>query len=128
MRTDPLTPLRGLALHLLRRHVFDVRRERPAVAERVFQNGDAVAVELVGQRPLHGGTRRLRALHEGIDIRDVDQQVDRRAAQRLRAAEVHLGELVGQHDRRGADADLGVTDAAAGCVKRIVSVAPKALA
>ena len=40
------------AVHFLRRHVLDVRADRPHVAERIGQRAGAVAVELVGDRTL----------------------------------------------------------------------------
>ncbi len=49
---------------------------------------------------------------QGVHVLDVEEQRDCGAAQGLRAARAHLGELVGQHDRRVADLDLSVADAA----------------
>jgi len=84
------------------------------VAEGVGERAAAVAVELV----LHG-THDLRARGHRlgdalVDVGDVDREADRGAAARLRADRVHLGVLVGEHDRRVADADLRVADAAVG--------------
>src|SRR4029077_9353426 len=46
--------LGGAARHLVRRHVLDVRRDAPPVAERIFELARPIAVELVldrAQRP-----------------------------------------------------------------------------
>src|SRR5688572_17232914 len=37
-------------LHLFRRHVLDMSRDRPGVAERVFDGAGTIAVELVFER------------------------------------------------------------------------------
>src|SRR5262249_42739754 len=98
---------------LLGGDVLRVRRQGPDVAVRVRQRARAVAVKLVLHR-----THLLRAGGDGlaearVHVLDVEADAHRRAAQRLRAAVAHLGELVGQHDRRVADPDLGVPHLAA---------------
>src|SRR5262249_39635768 len=55
-----------------------------------------------------------RALEDRVHIRDVEQDADRRAADRKRTLRAHLWMFVGEHDDRIADADFSVTDLAVG--------------
>src|SRR5262245_34843407 len=104
----------GTALQFCGRDVLDVRGERPHVAERVDERPGAVAVELVLQRPRLHRARGQRLREARVDVLDVEQEADRRAAQRPRAVVTHLGMLVGEHDHRVPDADFSVADLAAG--------------
>ena len=70
-------------LELVFRYVLDMRRDVPAVPERIEQGAAAIAVKLVLDRPLL-----LRAGANGlseciVDVVDVDVQADAGAAQRL---------------------------------------------
>ena len=79
-----LRPRREAPLHLLDRHVLDVRRESPDVAERVLDAACAVAVELVGRRAEQLRAERDRARADRVDVLDVEVDRDRRPADRLR--------------------------------------------
>ena len=89
-----------------------MRSERPHVAERIDERARAVAVELVGHRPLLFRTRRERLRENPVDVGHVDHEADRRAAARLRTV-VGIG-LVGEHHGRIADLHFGVRDLAVG--------------
>src|SRR6266511_3094434 len=99
---------------LVHRQVFLVRRQGPDMAEWVCQGAGAVAVELILDWPKLFSPGGYRLAKLCVHVLDVEQDADRRAAERLRAAEAHVGVLVGHHDRRVADLDLGVADLAAG--------------
>jgi hypothetical protein len=51
----PSTAFSRSLLHLFGRYILDVRRDVPAVAVGIYDSTRAVAVELVGDRPLFGG-------------------------------------------------------------------------
>jgi hypothetical protein len=80
------------------------------VAERIGEAGGAVAVELILHRFLELRAGGDRLLGERVDVGDVQVDGHRGPTERLRAAEAHLRELIGQHDRRIADFELGVPD------------------
>src|ERR1700730_937052 len=107
---------RGAPADLVHRQILLVGRDEPAVAERVLDAADAVAVKLIRYRPAPLCPGRDGALDRSIDIVDVKMDRDRRAADRLRAERLDVGVLVGQHDAGAAYADLGVMDLAAGVV------------
>src|SRR6266487_6724162 len=90
----------GALLDLLWRKVFLVRGDGPLVAERIEDRAGTVAIELVLHRSKHLRAGRNRAGGHGVRILEVEHQRDRRAADRLRPARVHFGELVGEHDAR----------------------------
>ena len=48
---------RHARLHFLRRNIFDVRANRPLVAERIKKSSGTIAVELVFNRPQDFGSR-----------------------------------------------------------------------
>src|SRR5262245_28353733 len=99
---------------LLGSQVLFVRRDVPAVAERVLQRTGPVAVEHVGHRP-RGGRPRGDGLGEDlVDVRHVQHEADGRAPVVLWASRVHLRRLVREHDVRVADLDLRVPDAPPG--------------
>lgn len=102
----------GALFHFFGRDIFDVRGKRPGMAEGIFQNAYSVAVKLVGHWPQKLGAFRRGAADQRIHVFDLDENIDRRAAERGRAQEIHFWKFVGEHDRRHADAQLGVTDAA----------------
>src|SRR5215467_10188004 len=114
-----LAPLRRFAarhhrrhalLHLLHRHILLVRGNGPDVAERIDKCPGAIAVELILDLLLHRGTGSDGLREARVDVRDIEQQAHRRAADRLRAAVTHLRHLVGEHHHAVADLDLGVTN------------------
>src|SRR5438034_8005851 len=98
--------------HLLRRYVFLVGSHGPDMAEGIGDCAAAIAVELILERLLHrtasgDGFGELR-----IDVRNVEHQGDRAAAECLRALVAHLERLVREHYDALADLDFGVTDRA----------------
>src|SRR5262245_30580251 len=101
------------ARQLSRRHILLMSRYVPAVAERILDSAHAVTVELVldgaDQLPPRGDG----LLHRGVHIRDIQDQTHRRAAVRARPARTHVAVLVGKHDDRVADIDLGMAHPAA---------------
>src|SRR5690606_16969433 len=102
--------LGGAPRELLGRNVFDVRRDRPLVAEGIPYRARAIAIELVLQGSLDRGADGDRLLEDGVAVLDVEAETDGRAADRPRRARAHLGELIGEHEARVADLELGVTD------------------
>ena len=100
--------------NLLDRQIFLVGGDEPAIPERVVDPTDPVTVNLIGHRSDELCLSRHRARHRGVDILDIEMYRDRRATDGLRAERLQLGVLVGQHDARIADLDLGVMDLAAG--------------
>src|SRR5579862_5967467 len=66
-------------LHLVVSHIADVRRDRPAMPERILEHAVAVAPEHVGDRhrDLRAGLFRLRGRR--VDILDVQVNRDRRS-------------------------------------------------
>ena len=82
----------------------------PPVAKRINQRAGSVAVELVFHRPFNCRAGINCLTEHRIDALHVEQQTDRRAAERLRADNISLGKFVRQHDGRIADSDFGVHD------------------
>src|SRR5438270_2056552 len=103
----------GALLHLLRRYVFLVCRDRPVMPERVDEFPVAVAPEHVGDGHRDFGAGFDGAVESGIDVGGVDVDGDGRAvecARRARAAGAHVGEFVGEHEPGIAEAQLAVKD------------------
>src|SRR5215211_5167615 len=73
----------GALVHLLRRYVLDVRCDRPAVAEGILDGAEAVAPELILHLHQDRGPRVDRLLHDCVDILDVHEDRDARAAELL---------------------------------------------
>src|SRR5437867_2912816 len=92
-----------------------MRGDAPAMAERILELPRTIAVELVLDRPQRGGTFLDGAVEDVIHVLDVNTDGHRRAAHGLGAAVFHVRELVGEHDQRVADLELGMADLAAGC-------------
>ena len=103
-----------------------MRRERPPMTQRILDVAGSIAVELVGHRLDHLRARLDRPGEGGVDVGYVEHDAAARASQGLRALVTHLRELVGHHDHRVADLELGVPDTAVGQPMRIRSMAPKA--
>src|ERR1700730_15526873 len=76
---------RSASTDLVHRQILLVGRDEPAVAERVLDSADAVAVKLIRYRPAQPCSSRDGALDRGVDIIDVEVDRDRRAADRLGA-------------------------------------------
>lgn len=87
------------------------------MAKGVLQLRDAVAEELVLDRPLQRRAGGDRPGGQRVDVGDVHGDRHRRAAERRRADVADLGELVGEHEARRADRQLRVADAAVGLVE-----------
>src|SRR5262245_52882037 len=101
-----LAELRGAPLGFGDRDVFLVRRDMPAVPERIFDGAGAIAVELVLDRAHDLASSRGRARNRRIDVGYVEMDLHGRAAARLRPEELHRFVFVGEHDPRIADLDL----------------------
>ncbi len=97
-------------LHLFRRDVLDVRRDVPTMSERVDELSRTVAVELVLDRTQFGRAVLERAVERDVDVLDVHTHGHRSVAELLRADEIHVRNLVGEHDHRVADRHLGMPD------------------
>jgi hypothetical protein len=82
------------------------------VPERVFQPAGPLAVELILDWLRQPGAGGHRPLDHGVDVRDGEMEPHRAAAERPRAADPMLRVLVGEHDPRAVDLDLGVPDPA----------------
>jgi hypothetical protein len=101
----------ALGLRQLGARRVDRLREHPSMAERVDDRRVAVAMPLVRGRP-HGLCARVdRALVRVVDVDDLEVHRHRRATPRQRTDEIELGILVGEHQARAADDELGVADA-----------------
>src|SRR5690242_13918578 len=92
-----LMQLRHAPLDLFRRHVLDVRGDRPDVTERIDERAAAIAVELVGHRFPFRSTRGQRLAEDAVDVLDVDHEPDGRAAECARSFVLFAG--VGHHHR-----------------------------
>ena len=82
----------------------------PRVPERILEGSKPIAVELIGDRPLDLRASGDRLLRDGVDVLDVHVRAHRRAPELLRRVRIVIRELVGEHDDRVADPDLGVPD------------------
>src|SRR5438270_896856 len=93
-------------VHFIGRHVLGVGRNRPYVPCRIGECPAAVAVELVLDRMLDrsSGGECLGELR--VHIGNVEQQRDRRSAERLWPVVAHLGRFVREHHYAVADLDL----------------------
>src|SRR5258705_1514348 len=100
---------RHAAVQLFRTHVFLVGGRVPAVAEGIFEAARAVAVELVRHRSHLGAAGGHGLFKEPVDVGHIEEDAHGRAAVVLRPPRLDLGMLVGQHDHRVADLDLGMT-------------------
>src|SRR6266702_5028117 len=76
-------------LHLARLHVLLVRRQRPLLTVRILHAADPVAPEHVGDGHDRLRARGQRLLDRGVHRLDVDVEVDRTPAQRLRRLGAH---------------------------------------
>jgi hypothetical protein len=70
----------------------------PLVAERIREQPDAVAEELVRDGSEERGTRRHRARHRPVDIRNVEMDRHRRASDADRAERTEVRILIGEHE------------------------------
>ena len=82
-----LHPLGLPLLHLLRREIFLVRRDRPRVPVRIGERSAAIAPELIRHRPM-GPVATLRARRDGaveqrVAVLHVEPERRRRSAERL---------------------------------------------
>ena len=90
-----------------------MRGNEPAVAKGILDPAGAIAVELIRHWSDELGSRRHGALDRRVDVFDIEVDRYRRTADRPWAKGLDLGVLVGQHDPRIADLDLGMADPAA---------------
>src|SRR5260370_14379527 len=97
----------GTPVDFVAGQILLVRGDEPAMAERVGDAADAIAIELVGHRACERGARGDRLADDGIDILDIEMDADRRAADGRGAERIDLLMLVRQHHARIANADLG---------------------
>src|SRR5216684_476271 len=84
------------------------------VPERVLYESGAVAIELILYRLQYLSPGCNGIVHNGVHIVDVKKDANRGTAARLRSQVSHVGELVGQHNRRISNLDFGVPDPAIG--------------
>jgi len=84
------------------------------MTERILELATPVTVELVLHRAKGGGPGGEGFGKRGVDVGDVHVQGDRRPAEGLRPPDSHVGELVGQHDHRVADGQLGMAHPSTG--------------
>src|SRR6185503_5414889 len=109
LRHHPIIP----PLHLLGGEVLLLHRHEPHVPERILDGPRAIAVELILERPDDLRARLDRAREHGVGVVDVEVQLDGRAADRRGAERAEIRVLVGDHEYRAADVDLGVADLSA---------------
>ena len=88
--------LRRISSH---RQIFLAGGDEPAIAERVFDPADAIAIKLIGHWADELCPRRHGTFDRTIDILDVEMNGDGRTADGLRAEGSDLRVLVGQHER-----------------------------
>src|SRR5215510_6988205 len=100
-------------LYFFRRHIFLAGCDEPDVAERVFQFTVAVAVETVLYRLQYFRSGVVSLTDNRIRIFDVKMNFHWRSAERLRAAMAGFWILIGEHDHRASNSDLGVPDLSA---------------
>src|SRR5215468_4665445 len=101
-------------LYFFRRHIFLTGCDEPDVAERIFQSAVAVAVELALNRLQYFRSGVVSLTDNRIRIFDVKMNFHWRPAERLRAAMVGFWVLIGKHNHRASDSDLGVPDLSVG--------------
>src|SRR5438874_5635448 len=87
-----------------------MRSNGPGMAEGISKRSVAIAVELVLDRTDYLRSVRHGAFDNLVDILDVEHDADWRTAVGFRTARLHLGEFVGQHDRRIANFDFRMAD------------------
>src|SRR4029078_468213 len=90
-----------------------MRGDAPAMAEWIVELPGTIAVELVLDRSYLRRPFRDCTVEDIIDVVDVDADCHRGASDCLRPAVPHVRELVGEHDQRVADLELGVAHLAA---------------
>jgi AraC-like DNA-binding protein len=93
---------------LVARHVADVLREAPSVAERIGDLGVALTREPVSRRSRQLGTRRDCPRHKRIDVVRREVEDSRRCARGLRGQRFVLREFVREHDHRLPEAHLEI--------------------
>ncbi len=84
----------------------------PFVPKRICKGAATIPVELVGDRFQKAGSPRNRAVHNFVNVVDVEADKHRRAANRLRAVYIPVGRFISQHNSGIADLDLGVANPA----------------
>src|SRR5260221_5895084 len=109
--------LLGAFVHLLRRHIFLVRRDAPVMSEGVPQKTRTVSIELVFDRSLDFRSLRDRFFENFVAIWNIHIQTHRRRTDGLCARMAHLQVFVRQHDARVADLQLGMADLAVGTIR-----------
>ena len=89
-------------------HILHMRRQRPAVPERVHDLGAAVAPGLGVQRMKRLRTSRQRTGMRQVHVRHIDQQAHRRPAPACRPQDVHVRKFIRQHEMPAADRQFGM--------------------
>ena len=84
-------------LHLGRRRVVDVRRDRPPMPEGILEHAITIAPEHVGHRHDHLGARGHGARRDRVDVLHIQVNGDGGALQCLRPERIPFGHLVDQH-------------------------------
>ena len=83
----------GTSLHLLSRHIFFVRRDRPFMPERIAQQARSLSIELVGRLANHCGARLGSLPHHVIDA--IHMQLRRLAEKHRRPVTVEAIDFAG---------------------------------
>src|SRR6266496_1678361 len=78
----------------------------------VLDGRHPVAIEFVFDGAEQFGASPESTIDRSVDVREVEHDADRRAADRARAEGTHRRMLVGQHDNRAADCELRMPYAA----------------
>src|SRR5262249_2572333 len=100
-------------LYFFRRYIFLAGCDEPDVAERIFQSAVAVAVETVLYRLQYFRSGVISLTDNRIRVFDVKMNFHWRSAERLRAAMAGFWILIGEHNHRASNSDLGVPDLSA---------------
>src|SRR5919108_2564831 len=92
------------------RYLFLVSCDPPNMSKRIFKSTALVSVELIPHRLHCLSSSSHSPSCNSINIIDVEKDTHRRATYRARAAHIIFWKFVGNHDRRIADPDLGMSD------------------
>src|SRR5215510_8248835 len=96
--------------YFFKRHIFLAGCDEPDVAEWVFQFAAAVAVELVFYRLQYFRPGVVSLADNRVRVFNVKMNLHWGSAERVRTAMAVFRILVGQHNYRASDSDLGVPD------------------
>ena len=75
-----MTRSSGTFFHFFGRYILFMGGDVPNVAKGVDEAADAVAIELICNRPLHGGSGGDGLREDGVNIFNIEMHADGRAA------------------------------------------------